>query len=105
MLQVSVQVNDYEKNPHGILPGNKMMPFLMSLTIISIFILTVRNSSWGKVVFTGVRLSTGGGVHPPGRHPPGRHPSPWADTPHPWADGHCSGRYASYWNAFLLKLI
>ena len=48
MLQVSVQVNDYEKIPHGILPGNKMMPFLMSLTIISIFIFTVRNSSWGN---------------------------------------------------------
>ena len=31
--------------------------------------------------------------HPPGRHPPGRHPCP--------GDGHCSGQYASYWNAFL----
>ena len=49
--------------------------------------------------------------HPPplGRHPPplGRHPLPWADTPpgrHPLSpeDGHCSGQYASYWNAFLL---
>ena len=28
---------------------------------------------------------------PPGRHPLGRHPP----------SGHCSGRYASYWNAFL----
>ena len=28
----------------------------------------------------------------PGRHPLGRHTPP---------DGHCSGRYASYWNAFL----
>ena len=33
--------------------------------------------------------------HPPGRHPPGP-PSP--------ADGYCSGRYASYWNPFLLGL-
>ena len=41
---------------------------------------------------------------------PGRH-SPWADTPQqtppgrhppPPPDGHCNGRYASYWNAFLL---
>ena len=36
--------------------------------------------------------------------PPGRQPV-WADTPlgrHPaLGDGHCSGRYASYWNAFL----
>ena len=31
----------------------------------------------------------------PGRHPPGRH------THIPSAYGHCSGRYASYWNAFL----
>ena len=49
----------------------------------------------------------------PGRHPPGQTP-PWADTPlgrhPPWADtpsptgGHCRGRYASYWNAFLLAM-
>ena len=39
---------------------------------------------------------------------PRQTPSSWADTPRqtpPWADtssdGHCSGRYASYWNAFL----
>ena len=35
--------------------------------------------------------------------PPGRLPwqtPPVADTPHP-PDGHCSGPYASYWNAFL----
>ena len=37
------------------------------------------------------------GAHTPGsRHPPG------ADTP--LRDGHCCGRYASYWNAFLLVL-
>ena len=34
------------------------------------------------------------GRHPPDRHPPGQTPL---------ADGYCSGRYASYWNAFLLK--
>ena len=50
--------------------------------------------------------------HPPGRHTLlGRHPL-WVDnplgnppprqTPRP-LDGHCSGRYASYWNAFLLR--
>ena len=32
----------------------------------------------------------------PGHPPPSRHPSP---------DGHCSGRYISYWNVFLLKKI
>ena len=43
-------------------------------------------------------------VHPPGRytpwqvHPSGRY-TPQAGTPH---DSHCSERYASYWNAFLL---
>ena len=38
---------------------------------------------------------------PLARHLPlGRQP-PWADTPPP-ADGHCSRRYASYWNAFFL---
>ena len=26
-------------------------------------------------------------------------------TPPPWADGHCCGRYASYWNAFLFNLL
>ena len=43
-----------------------------------------------------VILSTGRGCTPPWIHPP-------LDTPssgHP-LDGHCSGRHASYWNAFL----
>ena len=76
--------------------------------------------SWGKVMFLHVFviLSTGKGCgsrhpllgtqphplasrHPPGRQTPflGRHPPAWADTPAPF-----SGRYASYWNAFLFKL-
>ena len=66
------------------------------------------------------------GRHPSGRYPPGRHPyrgkctsprqtdTPWqttppgrhlprqTPTPTPLRDGHCRGRYASYWNAFLL---
>ena len=33
----------------------------------------------------------------PWQTPPGQTP-PWADTP---CGGHCSGRYAFYWNAFL----
>ena len=58
------------------------------------------------------------GRHPlAGRHPPGTQTAPQADNAqgrhplgHPtWQtpprDGHCSGQYASYWNAFLLKLI
>ena len=35
---------------------------------------------------------------PAGTTTPGQTP-PWADTP--LRDGNCSGRYASYWNAFL----
>ena len=70
-------------------------------------IITVRKPSCRKVMFLhlSVILFTGdGGVHtsyysdtpcPPGQTaPPGRHPPPPRD-------GHCSGRYASYWNAFL----
>ena len=51
----------------------------------------------------------------PGADPPSRHPSPLgADTPleqtpppeadNPPENGHCCGRYASYWNAFLLTI-
>ena len=36
-----------------------------------------------------------GQTHPLGRHPLGR-------QTHPSQDGHCSRRYASYWNALLL---
>ena len=62
-------------------------------------------------VFTSVSriLSTGKGVsgrHPLdrlGRHPPGRQTPPPGQTSYP-ADGYCSGRYASYWNAFLFIL-
>ena len=34
--------------------------------------------------------------------PPGQTPHPPGQTPPPQADGYCSGRYASYWNVFLL---
>ena len=45
-----------------------------------------------------------GEVYTPVRQPP------WSDTPlgrhhPPPSDGHCSGRYASCWNAFLLPLV
>ena len=42
--------------------------------------------------------------HTPGRPPPGRHP-PGQTPPYPVHAGirSTSGRYASYWNAFLLK--
>ena len=82
--------------------------------------ISVCDNSCGKVMFLhlSVILSTGGSaavharIHPPGQTPPppgqtpvhagihppvGRHPS----GRHPSRDGHCSGRYISYWNAFL----
>ena len=78
--------------------------------------------SCGKVMFSqaSVILLTGEGISAQGvcvwQTPPGKHP-PWADTPLLSAcwdthtplpsacwdtppGGHCSGRYASYWNAF-----
>ena len=42
-----------------------------------------------------------GQVHPPGRYIPLGRYSPHAH-PH---DSHCSGRYASYWNAFLFVIL
>ena len=46
-------------------------------------------------------------------HPRADTPSSWADIPPPPgqppppspSDGHCSGRYASYWNAYLLTTV
>ena len=38
---------------------------------------------------------------PPCRYPPREGTPPWVVTPPRPHDGHCSGRYASYWNAFL----
>ena len=80
--------------------------------------------SQGEYPSMGVSASRSRGIHPRADTPPptrqtspkahttqadtllGRHPywedTPWADTPPP--DGYRSGRYASYWNAFLLRL-
>ena len=67
-------------------------------------------------VFTPVCYSVRGGrgvsapvhaeIQPLGRHPPRADPP--RQTPpsrHRPADGYCCGRYASYWNAFLLQMI
>ena len=40
--------------------------------------------------------------HPPGQTSPFGQTPPWEDNPLPPSDGPCSGRYTSYWNAFLL---
>ena len=78
-------------------------------------IFTVRKRSCGKVMFSQACVKNsvhGGGVShdalgqtPP---PPARcmlgYTHPWADIPRahtPPPDGHCNGRYASYWNTFL----
>ena len=71
-------------------------------------IITVRNCSCGKVMFLHLSVShsvpwattpwlTPPLAHTPRQTPPGRHPPPFGDC-------HCSGRYASYWNAFLLLI-
>ena len=89
-------------------------------------IFTVRNSSCGNVMFLhlsvilftgGLSASGSGGVvclwvhggctpprqtSPPADTPLDRLPPPGRHLPPPPQDGHCSGRYAFYWNAFLL---
>ena len=90
-------------------PSPQLQPLQQMVIHDKIF--TVRNSSCKKVMFSqacvknyvhgrsrdGVYLWVQGGVHPLGRHT-----CPWADTPS--RDGHCSERYASYWNAFLFYI-
>ena len=77
------------------------------------------NEVWGKVIFseTCVKNSVdGGGLpqcmlgYPPGsRHPLSRQPPGAGTPPHRsracWEIRSTSGRYASYWNAFLFKII
>ena len=88
--------------------------------------ITVRKRSCGKVMFSQACVKnsvhkrrwctlhwadTPLGRNPPGQTPLGRHP-PWAEPPPPRqtdplpspADGYCSGRSASYWNAFLFTM-
>ena len=91
-----------------------------------IFIFSDRNSICGKVMFSQACVKNsvhGGGGIPAcygacislGRHSPRQLSTPPRQTStasprqtlpgrHPLQDGHCSGRYASYWNAFLLSL-
>ena len=62
--------------------------------IKSHWVITDRNSSCWKVMYSQMSVCPQGGVHPlSGRHP-------LAGTPPP-RDGYCIGRYVSYWNAFL----
>ena len=90
----TVKVSSTVKSPCGV-----QWSFLRILPKVII----VRNSSCGKVMFSQACVKNsvhrGGGVHPLGRHPLAD-----TDTPPPSLDGHCSGRYASYLNAFLYYL-
>ena len=67
------------------------------------YLFTVHNSSCGKVMFLHLPVShsvhRGEGVPATGS---GECTPPCADTPPP--GGHCSRRYAPYWNAFLFQL-
>ena len=77
------------------------------------FIITARKRSCGKVMFlhllvilfTGVSTPGSGGVHPLDTHPPGHTPrTPLSRHIPTHRDGHWSGWYASYCNAFLLNI-
>ena len=105
----------------------------MHLRLLGLGLLvTACNSSCGKVMFSQacVKNSVHGGRgclplvrgdahplgrhspgrHPLGRHPPGRHPHLGRHPPGQTPSEHygiwsTSGRYASYWNVFLLSLL
>ena len=90
---------------HGISELNNTFQRMCSFSNWSVWFkvpitqITVRNSSWGKVMFSQASPRAG---TPLGRHPPGQIPSGQI-SPLPSRDSYCSGRYASYWNAFLLQ--
>ena len=90
---------------------------VVSMSSNQMFLLPA-NEVWGKVIFLhlSVILFTWGeylgryppsGRYTPGRYTPlGRYPNPLAGTPPAMHAGiwSTSGRYASYWNAFLLDM-
>ena len=70
-------------------------------------IITTRNQVWGKVIFSQASVCPRG-VGGVSQQAIGRTHAPRQtlslDRPLPCRDSHWSGRYASYWNAFLLLL-
>ena len=99
------------------------MPILSRLCVSQLFmkvrplrnLFTVSNVVGQSYVFTGFCDSVHTGVcilactgADASRWTPRGQTTPWADTPlldrHPSTDGHCSGRYASNWNAFLFGI-
>ena len=91
--------------------GNKrVVCILLGCNLVELYFLPSKTKLWKGYVFTsmcpefcprGVYTS----AHTPtlGRHPP-RQTHPPGQTPSP-SDGHWSGRYASYWNAFLFNIL
>ena len=78
------------------------------LTLITFVVYYRPQRSCGKVIFSQACVKNsvhGGGVSAPVHA--GIHTHPRADnprqTPPPPHDGHCNGRYASYWNIFLFQ--
>ena len=95
--------------PHKVLTANKYGGFYYEM------IITGRNEVVAKVIFLhlSVILFTEGTPPPQSRHPPGAD-TPQEQTPsrsrHPPREAHSSirstsGRYAFYWNAFLLAYV
>ena len=74
--------------------------------VISCYFIAVRKRSCGQVMFSQACVknsvhrrgsaSVHAGIHSPGKAPPG-------GRPYPPAEGYSSGRYVSYWNAFLFQ--
>ena len=115
-LQVALKFYIISKMSSSKFPPNLFMLVFISRTYYLLFkqiwaLVTVRNSSCGKVMFLQVSVCPQeevytpqadippstlgeGGIHPARQTPPFR-----ANTPQ---DGHCSGRNTSNWNAFLL---
>ena len=96
LTQCSLTVNECDWH---ILAGNDKR--------INSHCLTRKIASFGQILLV-VRMDgecTGTDTSPLGRHPPGQPPSQadtTLNTPLP-PDGHCSGWYASFWNAFLCR--
>ena len=85
---------------------------ILGLTSFCAAFITIRNSSCGKVTFSQASvILSGGGLHARGCAwqgvcvcMAGGHAwrgCAWQGDMRGRKDGHCSGRYASYWNAFL----
>ena len=80
---------------------NNLLNFLTCVAICGTFITSRKRSLGQGNMFTGVCLSTGGGVSGPGGVPGRGGLVPGGCLVETSPDGYCCGQYASYWNAFL----